>query len=124
MILDRDTNGCCPTALSVKNRDSCRSRRKKNRGVSEEGGGFPVFAAIDFPIDPPGGDSNLISLATAATALTPQQGLTPLLPRLSSCAMDIMERLAGAGNARAPPGTGELPDALLLCWGPGCNSRG
>jgi len=36
--------------------------------------GFPVFAAIDFPIDPPGGDSNLISLATAATALTPQQG--------------------------------------------------
>lgn len=47
-----------------------------------------------------GGDSNLISLATAATALTPQQGLMPLLPRLSSCAMDIMERLAGAGNAR------------------------
>lgn len=38
MILDRDTNGFCPTALSVKNRDSCRSRRKKNRGVSEEGG--------------------------------------------------------------------------------------
>eukprot|EP00435_Cladocopium_sp_Y103_P072349 s8_g40.t1 len=59
-----------------------------------QSGGNPIDLVAD------GDGYNLISLATAATALTPQQGLTPLLPRLTSCAMDIMDCLAGAGHAR------------------------